>query len=55
MPMTPSSFLISILMFIVGGVVAAVTIMGLISHQVNSAGDKVNSSQPTIDYGKVDQ
>lgn len=37
-----------------GGAVAAVTLMGLISSQVDSAGDHPgNASSSTIDYGST--
>jgi hypothetical protein len=43
-------------MIVVGGVVAAVTVIGLVSNQVNSpAKDAANSSNPSISYGTVDQ
>ena len=42
----------SVVTMLAGGAVAAVTIMGLISSQVDTAGDHPgNASSSTIDYG----
>jgi hypothetical protein len=42
----------SVVTMLAGGTVAAVTVVGLISSQVDSAGDHPgNASSSTIDYG----
>jgi hypothetical protein len=42
----------SIATVVVGGVIATVTVFGLVSSQVNSAADNAaNANRPSIDYG----
>jgi hypothetical protein len=44
----------SVASMVVGAVIAAVTIFGLVNGQVNSAGGDVDVSQPSVDYGTTD-
>jgi hypothetical protein len=56
MAMSRGSALGSGAMIVVGCVVGAVTVIGLVSNQVNSpAKDAANSSKPTISYGTVNK
>jgi flagellar basal body-associated protein FliL len=46
--------LVSLLMIIIGAIIAAVTVLGLIAVLVNSsAKDTANSSDPKISYGSI--
>jgi hypothetical protein len=46
--------LLSLLMIIIGGIVAAVTVLGLIAFLVNSPSDNpADASNPKISYGTV--
>ncbi|MEZ5095184.1 MAG: hypothetical protein R2731_03125 [Nocardioides sp.] len=49
------NFLGSLVMLIIGIILASVTVVGLISSQVNSAGtnSSVDSTNPVIDYGST--
>lgn len=46
--------LVSLLMIVIGAIIAAVTVLGLIAFLVNSSSDNTaNSSDPKIAYGSV--
>lgn len=45
------NFLGSLVMLIIGVILAFITLMGLISSQVNSSSNPADSSNPVIDYG----